>query len=201
MSFAPEEPSTLPSMVQPRGLIMGNGVRMAAAVGLGYLLGRTRKMRVALMLAGAGATGRLGKNPGVLVKQGMDLLGSSKELSSLTETVRGRLTEAGKAAAVTAVSSQVDSLSDRIEQRTRSLSAPTLPDRAGKSEGPEAAEDTGEPDETRDGPAADEEEAPAPRRRPRRAAAEESATERPRRAAGRPRAQRPPVRRTRRREQ
>jgi hypothetical protein len=181
-------------------MIMGNGVRIAAAVGLGYLLGRTRKMRVALMLAGAGATGRLGKNPAMLVRQGMNVLGSSKELSTLGETVRGRLAEAGKAAAVTAVSSQVDSLSDKIEQRTRSLGAPTLPGRAeeaGESAEPEAAEaeDTGTSRET------DEEEA-APKRRPRRAAAgEESGTERPRRAAARPRTQRPPVRRTRRREQ
>lgn len=176
---------------------MGNGVRIAAAVGVGYLLGRTRKMRVALMLVGAGATGKLGKSPAMLLRQGMNVLGSSKELSTLTDTVRGRLAEAGKAAAVTAVSSQVDSLSDKIEQRTRALGAPTLPGQAEKSEEPEAAEDTGEADEPRE---AEEEE--APKRRPRRAAAdEESGKERPRRSAARPRAQRPPVRRTRRREQ
>lgn len=37
---------------------MANGAKVAMAVGAGYLLGRTRKMRVALMLAAAGITGK-----------------------------------------------------------------------------------------------------------------------------------------------
>ena len=42
---------------------MGNGAKVAMAVGAGNLLGRTRKMRVALMLAGAGLTGKFPGGP------------------------------------------------------------------------------------------------------------------------------------------
>jgi hypothetical protein len=55
-------------------------------------------LKLAMTLASVGAFGRLGKKRAELVKQGK-LLGSSPELRTLSDTVRGRLTEAGKAAA------------------------------------------------------------------------------------------------------
>ncbi|HZB31053.1 MAG TPA: hypothetical protein VE465_12890, partial [Streptosporangiaceae bacterium] len=96
---------------------MKDGVRIGMAVGLGYLLGRTRKGRMALMLVGVGMTGRAAKNPAALVKQGIDVLGSSPEVKTLTETVRGRLVEAGKGAMLAVVARQVESLADRLSQR------------------------------------------------------------------------------------
>lgn len=109
---------------------MKDGLRIALAVAVGYYMGRKRKVRLALSLAAAGASGRLGKNPAALVKRGSKLLGASPEVKNLTETVRGRLVEAGKAAAVTAASSQIDALSDRIQQRTDALLRPRPPARA-----------------------------------------------------------------------
>lgn len=202
---------------------MKSGARIAVAVGVGYLLGRTRKMRLALTLAGIGASGRVGGGPAGLVKQGTKLLGSSPELKTLGETVRGRLVDAGKTAAMTAASSQIDALSDRLQERTRSLSRPPVPGRAAEEgdeerrgdedRGAETAEE--EPEERpapRRRPPAEEgdeaEEAPRPRRRAapagerpvrrRRPPADEPDEERPRRAART--AGRPPVRRTRREE-
>jgi hypothetical protein len=214
---------------------MKDGVRIGMAVGLGYLLGRTRKMRLALMIAGVGVTGRLGKNPAALVKQGAGVLGSSPEFKTLTDTLRGRLVEVGKTAAITAVSSQVDTLSEKIGERTRSLGVPAVPGKAEEGDETESAGD-GPEDEAPEDQAPDEEEPEerVARRRTRRTPARRSrrddegaedaeddtedtedtdeaedgdeaesrdrAKERPRRPA-RPSARRPPVRRTRRREQ
>ena len=63
----------------------------------GYFLGRTKKMKLALMLGGM-AAGRQAGGPGQILAQGSKLLSASPELSALTEQVRGRLIEAGKGA-------------------------------------------------------------------------------------------------------
>ncbi|MGW0026318.1 hypothetical protein [Rhodococcus sp. NPDC003383] len=95
---------------------MKGGARIAAGVGIGYMLGRTHKMRLALMLAGAGLSGRLPGTPQELMKRGVSALGSSPELSKITESVRGELLGAARAAAVTAASNQIDSLNERLQQ-------------------------------------------------------------------------------------
>ena len=46
---------------------MSNGAKVAMAVGAGYMLGRTKKMRLALMLAAAGITGKFPTGPTQLV--------------------------------------------------------------------------------------------------------------------------------------
>jgi hypothetical protein len=203
-------------------MIMKDGVRIGMAVGLGYLLGRTRKGRMALMLVGVGVTGRVGKNPAALLKQGVDVLGSSPQVQTLTETVRGRLVEAGKAAAVSAVSSQVDTLTGKIEERTGALSSPPVDGQAGKTDEDADADtgedtDTGEDEQKEQAEGEEDNDERAAEQRPRRTAKRrppprrsESADEpeddddradgRPRRPT-RPSSQRPPVRRTRRREQ
>jgi hypothetical protein len=196
-------------------MIMKDGVRIGMAVGLGYLLGRTRKGRMALMLVGVGMTGRAAKNPAALVKQGIDVLGSSPEVKTLTETVRGRLVEAGKAAAMSAVSSRVDTLTGKIEDRTGALSSTRLGGRGAPTDEDTDTDEAG--DEAGDGDDGGEPDERAAERRPRRTATrrppsqsadepedepedEDRADDRPRRPS-RPSSQRPPVRRTRRREQ
>jgi hypothetical protein len=139
-----------------RKTTMKTGARIAVGVGVGYLLGRTRKGRLALTLAAAGATGRLSTDPAALARQGAKLLGSSAEAKELTGTLRDRLVEAGKAAAVSAASSQVDALSGRIQDRTASL-------RGRPADADEEADDH-EDD-------AYEEEGEAPNRKPQRRAA------------------------------
>lgn len=91
------------------------GARVALGVGVGYLLGRTRKMRLALTLAAAGASGTLGKSPGGLLRGGASALASSPEVAKMTERVREELVTAVKAAAVSAASGRIDSLSNRIQ--------------------------------------------------------------------------------------
>ncbi|MFC9764208.1 hypothetical protein [Rhodococcus jostii] len=93
---------------------MNNKTQMAAAIGAGYLLGRTRRMKLALMLAGAGTTGRFG-GPRELLSLGTKMLANSPEVAKLGDTVRGELLGAAKAAAVTAASQRIDTLSNRLQ--------------------------------------------------------------------------------------
>ena len=94
---------------------MNNKTQMAAAIGAGYLLGRTRRMKLALMLAGAGTAGRFPGGPRELLTLGTKMLSNSPEVAKLGDTVRSELVSAAKAAAVTAASQRIDSLSNRLQ--------------------------------------------------------------------------------------
>jgi hypothetical protein len=89
------------------------GARIALGIAGGYFLGRTKKMKLALMLGGV-AAGRQAGGPGQLLAQGTKLLGQSPELGRLTDEIRGRLLEAGKGAAVAVATRQVEALTDRL---------------------------------------------------------------------------------------
>lgn len=144
---------------------MQGGARIAIGVGVGYLLGRTRKMRFALALAGAamsrGSTGMTGE----LLERGTSLLKSSQELTQITDTVKGELLGAVRSAAVTAASNRIDALNDRLQQRA----IPDSQEDRGESQEPdsdeeerpedELAEDERPEDERPEGESAEEEPA------------------------------------------
>ncbi|QRP50869.1 hypothetical protein I6J71_19190 [Amycolatopsis sp. FDAARGOS 1241] len=94
---------------------MKAGTRMALGVAAGYLLGRTKKGRLALMIAAAGATGKAGVSPTKLVQSGLKQLSSSAEVGQLTSLARDELLSAAKSAAVTAASGKIESLSERLQ--------------------------------------------------------------------------------------
>jgi outer membrane biosynthesis protein TonB len=94
---------------------MKTGTRMALGVAAGYLLGRTKKGRLALMIAAAGATGKTGVSPTSLVQSGLKQLSSSAEVGQLTSLARDELLSAVKSAAVTAASGRIESLSERLQ--------------------------------------------------------------------------------------
>jgi hypothetical protein len=96
------------------------GARVALGVAGGYALGRTKKMKLALMLGGM-AAGRRAGGPGELLAQGQKLLSSSPELSALTDQIRGRLLDAGKGAVMAVAARQVSSLTDKVGKRVESL--------------------------------------------------------------------------------
>ncbi|GAA1288224.1 hypothetical protein GCM10009609_63670 [Pseudonocardia aurantiaca] len=150
------------------------GLRVALGVAGGYFLGRTKKMKLALMLGGM-AAGRQAGGPGELLKTGTKLLNSSPELSRLTDEVRGRLLEAGKGALLAVAARQVESLTDRVGKRVESFGDGGVPRRGKKAEAEpeedeyaedEYAEDEGaEPDDiAEDEETADEAEARPPAR-------------------------------------
>src|SRR5262245_22295004 len=100
---------------------MSNGAKVAMAVGAGYMLGRTKKMRLALMLAAAGITGKFPTTPTALVARGLKSLGANADVGQLTEQLRSELLNAGRAAALSAATHQIDSLNDRLQGVTSAV--------------------------------------------------------------------------------
>jgi len=123
---------------------MKGSMRAAAAIGIGYVLGRHRKFRTAAMMAAGMSVG--GTAVGSLVlKRGMKMLGSTDaiqkvapQLGELADTVRGDLVTAGKAAATAAVSNRVDALTDSIHERAERVRNPAATVAEGAEEATEA---------------------------------------------------------------
>lgn len=151
---------------------MKSGAQVALAIGAGYFLGRSKKMRLALMIAAAGATGRVGTSPGKLVQNGLKQLASSPELSRLTDLAREDLLGAAKSAAVTAASSRIESLNERLQ--------------SGGSEEDEDEHEEQDEDESAQDDTEEESEAEEEEEKPRRRRASSEEPERParRRTAG-----------------
>jgi Mg-chelatase subunit ChlI len=124
------------------------GPQVVVAVGLGYLLGRTKKMRLALMIAAASAGGKLGVSPRQLLQQGYKRLAASPEMGKITESLRGELLDAAKSAAMTAATGRIESLNERLQDQ---LSAPGKRRRKD-----EDADDAPEEDDVQDAEDADD---------------------------------------------
>lgn len=114
---------------------MANGMKVAVAVGAGYFLGRTRKMRLALMLAGAGLTGKFPSGPTELAAQGLKSLGASADVTQLTEQLRGELLGAARAAALAAATQRVNALNDRLQDVTSVVDTDEVLDDVGETVG------------------------------------------------------------------
>jgi hypothetical protein len=150
------------------------GARVALGVAGGYFLGRTKKMKLGLMLAGM-AAGRQAGGPSALLGQGKNLLNASPELLRLTDEVKGRLLDAGKGAALAVATRQVEALTDRVAGRVESSldnlaergrgatnsSSPARDDADGSDEDDQPAEDYDS--EPRDAAASDEDRDEEPR--------------------------------------
>jgi hypothetical protein len=110
---------------------MKGGVQVALAVGVGYILGRRRKMRMATVIAIGAASGGIGGLGPAVLKRGAKMLSSTDlagtfgpQVNEIVDTIRGDLLDAGKAAATTAVSSRMDSLSDTLHERAEAFRNP-----------------------------------------------------------------------------
>lgn len=109
---------------------MKGGMRAATAIGIGYLLGRRKKLRTATLLAAATAAGGSAV-AGPALRRGMKMLSNTEalnkiapQLGELAETVSGDLLGAGKAAAAAALSNRVDALTDSLHSRAERLRNP-----------------------------------------------------------------------------
>ncbi|MBM7440180.1 hypothetical protein [Streptomyces sp. HB132] len=141
--------------------MMTNSGTATALVG-GYLLGRTKKAKVAIGLGMFLAGKKLSPDPRQLGR----LVAGSPLLSGLTDQVRTELFEATKAAAGSALTSRMNRLSESLGERVRGLDAPPTD---------EAAHDgTAHAEAHSDGPGQDEPRERRPRSRPRTTAARTS---------------------------
>ncbi|MFD6065288.1 hypothetical protein [Rhodococcus wratislaviensis] len=139
--------------------------QMALAVGAGYMLGRTHKMKLALMLAGAGASSRFPSGSLGVLGQAGKLLADSPEVAKLGETVRKELMNAAKTAAVTAASHRIDSLNSRLQSGGDEAAGGKRSKRKSQEEPEDDYDDEYTEDETAEEDEA-EEEAPRARKRP-----------------------------------
>ncbi|MET8954648.1 hypothetical protein ACWEO4_00210 [Streptomyces sp. NPDC004393] len=89
--------------------------KIAAAVLAGYLLGRTRKAKLALSLGAMLAGSKV--KPDQLGK----LLQDSPLVGNVSEQVRTELADAGKTAATTLLTAKAESLADALHERTTGL--------------------------------------------------------------------------------
>jgi hypothetical protein len=112
-------------------VVMKGGAQTALALGVGYILGRRRKMRLATMLALGAATGGAARLGPAAMRQGAKYLGKTDiagalgpQVTEIVNTVRGELLDAAKGAAAAAVTSRIDSLSDNLHERAETLRNP-----------------------------------------------------------------------------
>ncbi len=99
---------------------MDTKVVVPLALGAGYLLGRTHKFRWAVILGTAAATGSLGGLPAQAIQRGTQVMQSTPELAKMADSAQ-KLLEAGRGAAMSAMSSRVESMGQALEGRAQDL--------------------------------------------------------------------------------
>src|SRR5690242_19039664 len=121
--------SRLGSMSVPTRIVVG--------VAGGYLLGRTKKLRLALALGGLLAGGKLasqGKGVQGLLGQGSKLLESNPQLKELQNQVTGHLVEAAREARLMTAASRIESLTKSLQARQQGSA-----EQGGEQQGGQAA--------------------------------------------------------------
>ncbi|MFJ9209921.1 histone protein [Streptomyces sp. NPDC102264] len=98
-------------------------VTLAAAVAAGYVLGRTRKGRLALTAVTYLAGRRFGLEPRQLVAEGVRRLGQVPQVAELQEQLRTEGLEAARNALTAVAGRNLGSLADAISERTLGLGA------------------------------------------------------------------------------
>lgn len=154
----------------------------------GYFLGRTKKGKLALVLASLFLGRRLGLGPQELIKKGVEKLAETPQIAELGTQVRQDLTKAARAALTSTLNRRIDSISDALHERTehfaeakhgegKKKSTDTAEEPSG-SEAQEADEENREPEEEKeegaDPPDGEKESERRSRNSEKRAGAEQS---------------------------
>ena len=136
---------------------MNNKMKITGLILAGYMLGRTKKLGLALTVASAVAGTTAAKNRDQLLGGLKDFADSSPELKSLQEKITGRLAESGKSAVKAVAAKGVDQLSVKLQEQTEKMKS-TLDD-AADSIDPNVDDSEGGDDEE-DAPESEDENAP-----------------------------------------
>lgn len=153
---------------------MSAATKVALGVASGYVLGRTKKLRLAITVGSMLAGHRVATNPQALLAQGAKLAERNPELKKIQDEVTGRLVDAARHAALTTATQRMEALTASLrEQQEGAEEEPEDQyDDQGADEEPEDEADDEPQDEPQDevddepdeeGEEADEK--PAPRRR------------------------------------
>jgi hypothetical protein len=126
--------------------------KIALGVASGYLLGRRKKMKLAITVGSMLAGKKIATDPRGLLKQLNELVEHNEELSKLADQIRGELFTAARSAAVATANSRMDGLSDAIRDRSDRMSLSSALGKAGDSEELEQDEEGGESEEGEEAP-------------------------------------------------
>ncbi|MEV4683386.1 hypothetical protein [Streptomyces kurssanovii] len=126
-----------------------NRMALAAAVAGGYVLGRTKKGRMAFAVGTYLAGRRAGLDPQKLMAQGMKTLKDAPQLAGLGDQVRGELMEAGRQALAATADRKMAGLADALHERTLRLEGRDEEDGADREA--EAEDRAEEPEEEQEG--------------------------------------------------
>ncbi|MFJ7335122.1 DNA primase [Streptomyces sp. NPDC101110] len=157
-----------------------NRMGLGLAVGAGYLLGRTKKLKMAVAVGGLVAGKKLNLSPRMVAELLQQQLRNNPQFKEIGDQLREDLRGVGKAASGAMVERQLDALSDRLHGRTAQMRDQLTGAVPGGREDDEAddeyEDEEPEDEEPRDdesedsGPQQDEEEEPeakkAPAKRP-----------------------------------
>ncbi|MFE9922643.1 DNA primase [Streptomyces sp. NPDC005774] len=164
-----------------------NRTALGLAIGAGYFLGRTKKLKMAVAVGGLVAGKKLNLSPRMIGDLVSTQLRNNPQFKELGDQLRGDLRGAGKAASGALVERQLDALAGKLhgrtaEMRDRLTGAGGRPDR--EAEDDEYDEDEGaEYDEEAGGDEPDgEEPEPPPERPSKRAPSKEEAKKAPAKA-------------------
>ncbi|MFH9422354.1 DNA primase [Streptomyces sp. NPDC017529] len=97
---------------------MKNRPALVLAVAGGYLLGRTKKAKLAIGIGSMVLGKRLNLSPQQLLSLVNDQIAANPQLKELREQLRGDLKGVGKAATGALVTKRLDSLADSLHKRT-----------------------------------------------------------------------------------
>lgn len=141
--------------VKVTGLILG-----------GYLLGRSKKLKLAMTIAGTAAGTTLMQKRHQVKDQVTGTVGqvtdSSPELKSLQEKVTGRLADSGRGAARAMAAKGIDQVGQKLQERTDRMKAELgETEEAAPDDAEEARTAPAEDDEIAEEPPADEVDEPA----------------------------------------
>ncbi|MFE3588305.1 hypothetical protein ACFXOY_12340 [Streptomyces niveus] len=146
-------------------------VCVAAAMAAGYVLGRTKKGKLALGLAALVAGQQIPMNPRELVILTARKLAQNPTVAPLVEQARGDVLGAGRSALSATANRRLEAVADALQQRTEALLEEPL--EADEAEDAEEEEPEEEPEEQSEEYEEEEEEGEEtrPRRRPAKRAA------------------------------
>ena len=95
--------------------------RVGTAVAAGYVLGRFKKLRLAVLVGSALANKNI-RDAGVgLLTEGTRRVAATPEAKTIATEQGSRLLEAGRSAALAAATSRMNRLSDKLQERTVAL--------------------------------------------------------------------------------
>lgn len=128
-----------------------NRTAIGLAIGAGYVLGRTKKMKLAIAAGSMIAGKRLNLSPGAVTELLTRQLKDNPQFKEIGDELRQDLRGVGKAASGALVERQISALADRLHDRTadvRGRLSGAVPDTGGgaeeeQEEEPAGAEDTG----------------------------------------------------------